>query len=644
MAKEAKENLGSAEVDELKDRALDYLKRYMADGETLRIGREDALKAYRRDPYPEDAAIPTGSRSKFVMSDVSDTIEWILPSMMRIFASGKEVVRIEGQGPEDEAGAELLNAKVNWDITRQNNGFLLFYDWFKASMLNKFSVVKYWWDSHEEYTTVEFDEPLSNDAYEQLLADTSFTETSHKENELQAEIAIDDPMMGRLVLQPREVEHEVSGKRLKRRIRRPVAEVVPPEEFICSLKMKDIKEEEFLAHRKRIHKFDLINTYKVSENDLDRETEAFTQGDSEIYERFKDLGGVGFFQDDDDHDFYYIYECYMKDDEREPIILTLMGSKVIKKAANEGAGFCMNSPIRMPHRAIGMSIYDLVGDIQKLRSGLARYNFNNIYYQTEAMLIINPWKINMADFETQRRAGGVVRTKESNVNINEAAWPVPVQPLSGHAVALIETVGGWNEKRTGITSYNQGTDADSLNKTARGISEIMSASQQRVELIARIFAETGVKDLMTAFAQMNIAFLDMETNVRFDNRWQTIDPSQLDILFDVSIDVALGTGSREQKVEQTGAMLDRSMNPTLISSGVVQPQNVYELMKTIYIEMGYKNVDKYLTNPATLMMGAGQPAGVPGGDIGSAQGNGGAPPAGVQAGSAVGTGSPAPVG
>ena len=638
MAKEAAKN------DELKVRALDYLKRYMADGETLRIGREDALKAYRRDPYPEDAAIPTGSRSKFVMSDVSDTIEWILPSMMRIFASGKEVVRIEGQGPEDEAGAELLNAKVNWDITRQNNGFLLFYDWFKASMLNKFSVVKYWWESREEYTTVEFDEPLSNDAYEQLLADTSFTETSHKEIELQAEIAVDDPMLGHLVLQPRHVEHEVAGKRLKRRVRRPVAEVVPPEEFICSLKMKDIKEEEFVAHRKRIHKFDLIKTYKVSENDLDRETEAFTQGDSEIYERFKDLGGVGFFQDDDDHDFYYIYECYMKDDEREPIILTLMGSKVIKKAANEGAGFCMNSPIRMPHRAIGMSIYDLVGDIQKLRSGLARYNFNNIYYQTEAMLIINPWKINMADFETQRRAGGVVRTRESNVNINEAAWPVPVQPLSGHAVALLETVGGWNEKRTGITSYNQGTDADSLNKTARGISEIMSASQQRVELIARIFAETGVKDLMTAFAQMNIAFLDMETNVRFDNRWQSIDPSQIDILFDVSIDVALGTGSREQKVEQTGAMLDRSMNPTLISSGVVQPQNVYELMKTIYIEMGYKNVDKYLTNPATLMPGMGQPAGVPGGDIGSAQGNGGVPPAGVQAGSAVGAGSPAPVG
>ena len=112
----------------------------------------------------------------------------------------------------------------------------------------------------------------------------------------------------------------------------------------------------------------------------------------------------------------------------------------------------------------------------------------------------------------------------------------------------------------------------------------------------------------------------------------------------MSIDVALGTGSREQKVEQTGAMLDRSMNPTLISSGVVQPQNVYELMKTIYIEMGYKNVDKYLTNPATLMPGMGQPAGVPGGDIGSAQGNGGVPPAGVQAGSAVGAGSPAPVG
>lgn len=593
---EAKPKLDTPEIEELKNRALDFIRRYSSDGEQLRRNRELALQAYRRDPYDEDARIPEGSRSKFVMSDVFDTVEAIKPSLMRIFYAGKDVVKIEGQGPEDEEGAELLGKKVNFDITRQNNGFLLFMDWFTSALLNKACFVKYWWESKDEYSDESFDDVTESEAAV-LANDPDFIIETVKEREME----MDPAMMGA----PPERMFKIEGRRVTRRVRRPVGELVPPEELVFNLKMRDIKTEDFVAHKKRIHKIDLMREYNLKEDDLEMETLLFNSTDEEHYERFKDLGGVGFFQDQDDTDFYYIYECCMKQDDkdrRKPIILTVMGTRVIRKEDNtyKRPNYCMLSPIRVPHRAIGMSIYDLMCDLQKLRSSIMRYIANNIYYQTENMMIVNPFAVNINDFVTQSRPGGKVRMKEDR-NPNEAIMPIQPQPLAGHAYGLLDTLDSLGQKRSGVTSYNQGLDADSLNKTARGISEIMAAAQQRVELIARIFAETGVRDLMTAFAEMNIEFLDVPTNIRLDQRWQMVDPKAIDVLFDVTVDVALGTGSREVTVQQLSGLIDKALNPSMIATGIIQPPNLYEMWRTMLTEMGYKNTDKYLTDPKVLM-------------------------------------------
>ena len=630
---EKKPKLDTPEIEELRNRALDFIRRYSGDGEELRRNRELALQAYRRDPYDEDAKIPDGTRSKFVMSDVFDTVEAIIPSLMRIFYGGKDVVKIEGQGVEDEQGAELLNKKVNFDFTRQNNGFLVFMMWFKAALLFKACPIKYWWESKEEYSDESFDDVTEQQA-EVLANDPDFI--------MDGDPVEKEPVLDPMMMAPPERLFKIEGRRITKRVRRPVAEVVPPEEIIFNLKMRDIKAEDFVAHKKRLHKIDLMRDYDLKEDDLEMEVEIFNQSDEEHYQRFKDLGGVGFFQDQDDKDFYYIYECCMKEDDkdrRKPIILTIMGTRVIRKEDNtyKRPNYCMLSPIMMPHRAIGMSIYDLMCDLQKLRSAIMRYIANNIYYQTENMKVVNPFAVNINDFVTQSRPGGIIRMKEDR-NPNEAMMALQPQPLAGHAYGLLDTLDSLGQKRSGVTSYNQGLDADSLNKTARGISEIMAAAQQRVELIARIFAETGVRDLMTAFAEMNIEFLDVPTNIKLDQRWQMVDPKAIDVLFDVTVDVALGTGSREVTVQQLGGLIDKALNPTMIMTGVIQPQNLYEMWRTMLTEMGYKNVDKYLTDPRILQQQAALAAGGMNGSQGAMGPDAGIPPlaaAGVPAGPAT---------
>jgi hypothetical protein len=124
----------------------------------------------------------------------------------------------------------------------------------------------------------------------------------------------------------------------------------------------------------------------------------------------------------------------------------------------------------------------------------------------------------------------------------------------------------------------------------------MGAAQQRIELIARIFAETGVKDLMQAFVDMNLEYFDAETNIRINDEWVNINPEMLDGKYDISIDVGVGTGSNEIKINQMMQMLQTGA--PLAQFGVATPENLYNHMASIYELMGFKNVDKYVTNPA----------------------------------------------
>jgi hypothetical protein len=202
--------------------------------------------------------------------------------------------------------------------------------------------------------------------------------------------------------------------------------------------------------------------------------------------------------------------------------------------------------------------------------------------------------------------------------------PLEVTPLAPHVFNLMEQVQGWIENKTGVSRYNQGLDAQSLNKTATGISQIMAASQQRIELLARCFAETGVKDLFHNLAEMNINFLDIPTAIRINSNWQTVKPEDIDVDYRVIIDVGIGTGTKDMLIQQMLQVIN--ISAPMMQIGVVTPENVYQQMRTLLETMGYKNTDSYVTKPMPPqpmpqqggMNGARQPAGaVPNGPPGA---------------------------
>jgi hypothetical protein len=157
------------------------------------------------------------------------------------------------------------------------------------------------------------------------------------------------------------------------------------------------------------------------------------------------------------------------------------------------------------------------------------------------------------------------------------------------------------EKRTGVTAYNQGLDANSLNKTATGVAQIMNASQQRIELVARTFAETGVKELFKLVHRLVRTTLTKPDIVRMRNKWVEVDPREWEDRNDLSISVGLGAGNKDQQLVHLTSILN--MQKEAIQIGLTSPEKIYNALAKLTQNAGFKNPEEFWTNPSNNPQG-----------------------------------------
>jgi hypothetical protein len=564
--------------DELKEQALSYLKTAIADNSDILDNAERNFNSYMMDEYGNEV----DGRSKFVTSDVSETVEWIMPTLMRLFYGSQYVFDVLPIGPEDELKAKLMNAKLNHDFMQSQNGYMVLHDWFKSALMNKISAVKYWWEEEELRTPREYEDLTE----EEVLGLREDPEVELDENTLKFDNGL----------------FSVSGDEVKIK-KYAKYEVLPPEEFIFNLKSRtEVKDADFVAHKKRVHKNYLKSNYKVKDADLEQLHLEFDNSSTLEDTRFEDLGGINFLTDDHtEKDFYFIYECYMNDYDSEgnkiPMKLVVLGNRVISSERNSynRPTFCTLSSVRIPHRMAGMSVSDLVYEIQRLHTSLIRAIMDNVYYQNNGINIVNPFRINMDDVINRKEPGATWRTLH-DIDPSSALFPVQPNPMAPHTLQMLDVVAKMKERRSGVNDYGQdGLSQQTLNKTAIGMSQVMSQAIERIEMIARLFAETGVRDVAQQGIKMNIDFMDQASFVKLDQQWAEINPEDIQGNFDVVVDVGVGTAIKEFKINQLMTILQTL--PIGMQSGAITGENVYELYYAIYELMGYKVPDRFATKP-----------------------------------------------
>ena len=580
-------------TQELKDRCLSALSACKSDIEQFQDLCEDYMDAY----FSKELGNEVSGRSKVVMSDVFDTVESIMPSLMRIFYGSKNIITVDPVGREDEAKARLMSEKVNYDLTVANAGFSILNDWCKDALINGFGVIKYHWKKDKVRTSKSYKD-LNEFEYQKLqerVASGDF-EIASVEEEV-TEIVQTDVWGISTVTQ--QISYDVEGYVVEESSS-PCIENVPIEEFIFPITSKSISDCGFVAHKKRVHKSELAK-YGVQQEDITDEVSSF-RTDSLYLERFESLGGISFITDEyDNPDFVYIYECYVyeydKEGRKNSVKVTILGNKVIDIEDNtyNRPPFCVLTPITVPHRMVGLGIGEIAKQLQNIHTMLFRFILDNIAFSNNGRVVVNPFRINMDDYLNNNVPGGAVRTK-FDIEPSSAIHSIAPPPIAQQIFPMLEMLEQVRETRTGVTKYQQGTDPRALNRTATGVSIISSFAQQRVEQIARIFAETGFRDLANALVQMNLSFFDKSISLRLNEKWVDVSPLDIDGKFDVIVDVGASTGVAETRVNQMIQMLNTYGLINQLGAPI-PAKYVYNITREIWSQWGYKNVDSFAPLP-----------------------------------------------
>ena len=549
------------------------------DGE-ISVQREEAIKYYYALPFGNEV----DGRSQYVDSTVQDTIEWIKPSLMRVFASGDEMVKFTPHGPEDVQAAEQATDYVNYVFTKDNPGWEILYSWFHDALLQKNGIVKVWWDEYPETQREEY-RGLTDMEFEVLTANKDVKVIEHEE--YYDEVTYHDVVIHR---------EDYNGK-IK-------IENVPPDEFLISREAKDIQSARFVCHRVRKTVSELREMYgddwDVGELGAGYNAEVYNAERLARYE-FDDSNEWGAGLNESGEEAlreYWLHESFIKTDYDEDGIAELrkvcsVGNHIFSNEEVDKTPFVSITPLKIPHKFFGMSVADLVMDLQLIKSTLMRNLMDNAYNQNFGRYAVLEGQANLDDLLTQR-PGGVVRVKSPN-----AVMPLATPPLQPESFQMLGYLDDVRESRTGVNKNTQGLNADALTShtTATAVNAVMSNAQSRVELIARQFAETGVKELMRCIYELLLKNQDKERVVMLRNQWVPVRPDMWNDKMDCTVSVALGNGSKDQQMAHLSQMIQFAAQAMQGGLPIVTPQNMYNLGAALVKAMGYQNVDDYLTPP-----------------------------------------------
>ena len=556
------------------------------------LGYNDTVSKQRESAMDYYYALPFGNevegRSQYVDSSVMDTIEWIKPSLMRVFASGDEMVTFEPHGPEDVESAEQATDYVNHIFTKDNNGWEILYTWFTDALLQKNGIVKVWWDDYEDWNREEYN-GLDEQEFNLLIMSPDIEIMEHTSY-------VDD--YG--------AKHDVVIKRTSYTGRVKI-ENVPPDEFLISREAKDIKDARFVCHRVRKTLSELRLMYPDEELDPremgggDDDMAAFSSERLSRYEFDKSadyFGGWGSPNDDEALQTYWLHESFIKTDYDGDGIAELrkicsVGSKILANDPIDKVPFVSITPVKIPHKFFGLSIADLIMDLQLIKSTLMRNLMDNMYNMNFGRYAVLEGQANLDDLLSQR-PGGVVRVKSPN-----AIMPLATPPLEASSFQMLGYLDQQRESRSGVNKYSQGLNDNALTShtTATAVNATMTAAQSRVELIARCFAETGVRDLMNCIYELVLKNQDKERIVKLRNKWVPIRPDMWRDKMDCTVAVGIGNGNRDQQLMHLTTMLQFAGDAMRGGLNIVSEKNLYNMGAALIKNMGFQNIGDFLTDP-----------------------------------------------
>lgn len=566
------------------DEAVDYAE------EELAAARKLEQQYYDGDTMPGDDDLDS-TRSKFISKDVRDTIKAILPSLLRIFCSGKSPVEYQAVGAEDEPWAQQATDYVSHVVLQQDNNIHhILYEVFHDALLKATGTIMWCWEDNFEVVGQEY-AGLSEMQYRMILADENVT-AINVTNEYQDEFGM-----------PRfdcEVNYKkYNGGKIK-------IYAVPPEERLINKRARDVEDSRLYGRRQ------IKTVSELVAMGYDYNQVVQMGGNEELdtnEEKTQRYGSLIFDQDPNDGDpsqrqlmYYDIYTRIDLDGDgfAELYRFACAGNacEILRKKDGTQAKELVNEipmaemcPDPIPHLATGKSTANAVMDVQRTKTNIFRAILDSLSRSIFPDKEVVPTQVNMQDL-LNPEIGRVIR-----VNAPGMIREITTTFMGKEAMPVLDYMDNVKVNRTGLTSVSQGLDPQALQSTnAAGIEHVSQASQAQIEMIARIFALGGMKKLFRGLLKMIKTHQDQVRTVKLRNEWVDINPSMWEANMDVTVNTALGRGTDAQKIATLRDTADRQA-AILEKLGPINPMCTFAeyrntLAQIIELE-GFPNADLF---------------------------------------------------
>lgn len=553
--------------------------------------RTHAMEYYLGEAKGELAPPDTPGRSRVVSKDLMDTVEWAMPSLMDMFAGSDDIIRFEPDGPEDEQGCQDATNYIGYLIHRKNeDGFITIHDAIKSALMMRAGWGKTYACKYQE---------AREERYEGLSLAEVQALSEDPEIEIVAQVA-EGPLPASAMVEGLPPEAMQSYGVLVRRKSEQVGfknEGVPPEEVRLAKDTRVLSECRFIEQRREVTLSYLREQGYPEDKIAELASDDGHQDEDEAARHAYDGSYPDRESDDASQRKVELSESYLlvdfdDDGKTEYRRVVKAGSVVFENETTDDHCFWLMTPILMPYKAIGLGFWDLVEDLQRIKTALTRQVLDSAYLSNTPRTEVVVGQVDLDDVLTPR-PGGLIRVKAPNM-MREIQTPF----LGAGGLAVIDRFDQVRDTRTGVTEMNSAVNAESLSKGAvgsEGVQALMNAGAQRLRLVARVLAETGFKRMYYLMLKCVTQHQDRTQQVKINGRWLQVDPREWRNRYNMSVSIGVGTFGRQQQIANLS--LIGEAQERVAQLGLATPANVYQTVTRLAEAMGYRDADQFFSAP-----------------------------------------------
>jgi hypothetical protein len=529
-------------------------------------------------------------KSSVVDRSVAASIDGALPQLLKIFTQSVDVVEFTPQNDGDANVAENVTQYVNHIFNKDNPGAIIMHDWFWDALVNKVGIVKAYWDVKQDANEEEYF-GITQDELGMLMQEEAVEIVEQEEVPGELVEVGTDPMTGEPLTQPTPMSYNV---RLKKTVdaSRVKIENVSTTEFMIDRHADCIDDARFVAQRKMLTRSELVamGYDKNIVDDLNPDDD-LNPINGTTFNTVTDVNNT-----DPSQDLIAYYECYLdigdKDGMAKKHRICYASKQILSDEEIDYVPFYSLCPFPVPHTFYGQSMADRTMEIQFIKSTITRQMLDNLYLTNNSRVGAVEGMVNLDDL-LNSTAGGIIRMKNPN-----AIVPLQVQSSAGQSFPMLEYLDNEQAKATGVSDMNQGLDANVLqNVSATAVATMTAQSQGKLELIARIFADTGVKSLMRGILHLVCKYQDEPRAMAINGKPIQIDPREWDNMYNVNINVGLGNGTGDEKIAMLQMILakqEQVLQQYGLANPLVDLKQYRETLSKFINASGYRDDSQFI--------------------------------------------------